>query len=137
MLCCFISYCTNLMNFYRFKIKIWDSFHSSIVLYSQAFALFCLSFLLMPYNVLLSEILPVLSDLMCFWIFCSRKLYCHFTLYHRILLAIIHVLFWSETDQNLKIPSIFFLSIFTGNFHVSSLRALLMSSLRPDKLFYC
>ena len=27
----FISYCTNLMNFYRFEIKIWDPFHSSIV----------------------------------------------------------------------------------------------------------
>ena len=94
------------------------------VLHPQAFALLCLSFLLRPYNVLLSEILPVPSDLMCFWIFCSRKLYFHFTLYHRILLAIIHFLFWSETDQNLKFLQ--WASIFIGNFPVAALRTLLM-----------
>ena len=56
-------------------------------------------------NVLLSKPLLVVyirSVLMCFWFFCSRKLYFHSILYHRLLFAIIYFLSLSEIARTLN-----------------------------------
>ena len=79
---------------------------SSIFLSLRAFAfILFLQSLVSPYIVLLSKALLVLSDLMCFWFFYSRKLFIFIPFfYHCMLLAIIYFLFWSEiTKLNLSL----------------------------------
>ena len=71
--------------FGQYLFQCLYSFHSSnFAVCCKFLPCFAYNSCWIPYNVLLSKVLLVLSDLMGFWFFCSRKLYCHLILYDRM-----------------------------------------------------